>query len=52
MKKQVLVTREVFDETIEFLARSFDVTSNQAKVDFNREWWSRLRQWHFPTISA
>ncbi len=37
MKKQVLVTREVFDETIEFLARSFDVTSNQAKVDFNRE---------------
>jgi len=37
MKKQVLVTREVFDETIEFLARSFDVTSNQAKVDFTRE---------------
>ena len=37
MKKQVLVTREVFDETIEFLARSFDVTSNQAKVDFSRE---------------
>jgi lactate dehydrogenase-like 2-hydroxyacid dehydrogenase len=37
MKPKVLVTREVFDETIEFLARSFDVTSNQAKVDFNRE---------------
>ncbi len=37
MKKQVLVTREVFDETIEFLAGSFDVTSNQANVDFNRE---------------
>ena len=37
MKKQVLVTREVFDETIEFLAGSFDVTSNQANVDFKRE---------------
>ena len=37
MRKQVLVTREVFDETIEFLAGSFDVTSNQANVDFKRE---------------
>ncbi|MGH8633005.1 MAG: D-glycerate dehydrogenase, partial [Burkholderiales bacterium] len=37
MKPKVLVTREVFDETIEFLARSFDVTSNQVKVDFSRE---------------
>jgi gluconate 2-dehydrogenase len=37
LKPKVLVTREVFDETIEFLARSFDVTSNQAKADFNRE---------------
>ena len=37
MKPKVMVTREVFDETIEFLARSFDVTSNQAKVNFSRE---------------
>jgi lactate dehydrogenase-like 2-hydroxyacid dehydrogenase len=37
MKPKVLVTREVFDETIEFLAQHFDVTSNQAKVDFSRE---------------
>src|SRR5260370_38450370 len=37
MKPKVLVTREVFDETIEFLAQRFDVTSNQAQVDFSRE---------------
>ena len=32
MKKKVLVTREVFDETLEYLARHFEVTSNQANV--------------------
>lgn len=37
MKPKVLVTREVFDETIDFLAQRFDVTSNQAQVDFSRE---------------
>ncbi|MGQ0580246.1 MAG: 2-hydroxyacid dehydrogenase [Betaproteobacteria bacterium] len=37
MKPRILVTREVFDETIEFLGRSFDVTSNQAKVDYSRD---------------
>jgi lactate dehydrogenase-like 2-hydroxyacid dehydrogenase len=37
MKKKVLVTREVFDETIAYLAQHFDVTSNQAGVDYSRE---------------
>ncbi len=37
MKKKVLVTREVFDETIDFLAGHFDVTSNQANVDYSRD---------------
>jgi gluconate 2-dehydrogenase len=37
MKKKVLVTREVFDETIEYLARHFDVTSNQANVPYSRD---------------
>ncbi len=36
MKKKVLVTREVFDETISYLAQHFDVTSNQANVDYSR----------------
>jgi gluconate 2-dehydrogenase len=36
-KKRVLVTREVFDETIEYLARHFDVTSNQANTAYNRD---------------
>jgi len=34
MKKKVLVTREVFDETLACLAQHFDVTSNQA----NERW--------------
>ncbi len=34
MKKKVLVTREVFDETLAYLAQHFDVTSNQA----NERW--------------
>src|SRR5215510_12370233 len=37
MKKKVLVTREVFDETISYLAGQFDVTSNQANVDYSRD---------------
>lgn len=34
MKKKVLVTREVFDETLAHLAQHFDVTSNQG----NEQW--------------
>src|SRR3989344_6133308 len=30
MRLKILVTREVFDETLEYLARHFDVTPNQA----------------------
>jgi len=37
MKKRVLVTREVFDETIAYLSQHFDVTANQANVDYSRE---------------
>jgi len=37
MKKKVLVTREVFDETIAYLSQHFDVTSNQANVNYGRD---------------
>jgi gluconate 2-dehydrogenase len=37
MKPKILVTREVFDETLEFLARSGDVESNQPDVAFSPE---------------
>jgi gluconate 2-dehydrogenase len=37
MKKKVLVTREVFDETISYLAQHFDVTSNQDGVEYGRD---------------
>ncbi|MEO8164071.1 MAG: D-glycerate dehydrogenase, partial [Betaproteobacteria bacterium] len=37
MKHKVLVTREVFDETIDFLKRSFEVESNQADRIYERE---------------
>ena len=37
MKKKVLVTREVFDETLDVLGEHFDVTSNQANVPYSRE---------------
>ena len=37
MKPKVLVTREVFDEVLEYLAKSFEVTSNQSDVPFNPE---------------
>jgi gluconate 2-dehydrogenase len=36
-RKRVLITREVFDETIAYLAQHFDVTSNQAKVSYSRD---------------
>jgi glyoxylate/hydroxypyruvate/2-ketogluconate reductase len=32
MKPKVLVTREVFDEVLEYLSQSFEVTSNQSDV--------------------
>jgi len=35
MKPKVLVTREVFDEVLEYLAKSFEVTSNQSDVPFD-----------------
>jgi lactate dehydrogenase-like 2-hydroxyacid dehydrogenase len=37
MKPKVLVTREVFDETLEFLARHCEVESNQQDVPFDPE---------------
>lgn len=37
MKKKVLVTREVFDETLEYLSQHFEVTSNQANERFTAE---------------
>ena len=35
MKPKVLVTREVFDEVLEYLAKYFKVTSNQSDVPFD-----------------
>ncbi len=37
MKQKVLVTREVFDETLAYLAQHVEVTSNQANVDYSRD---------------
>ncbi len=37
MKPKVLVTREVFDEVLEYLSKFFEVTSNQSDVPFNSE---------------
>ncbi len=37
MKKKILVTREVFDETIAFLQERFDVESNQADRIYGRD---------------
>jgi glyoxylate/hydroxypyruvate/2-ketogluconate reductase len=34
MKKKVLVTREVFDETLEYLSQHFEVASNQANASY------------------
>ena len=35
--RKVIVTREVFKETIDFLLTHFDVTSNQEDRPFNRD---------------
>lgn len=35
MKPKVLVTREVFDEVLEYLAQYFELTSNQSDVPFD-----------------
>jgi len=35
MKKKVLVTRAVFDETLTYLAQHFDITSNQADEKYS-----------------
>ena len=37
MKPKILVTREVFDEVLEYLSQYFEVTSNQSDVPFNPE---------------
>jgi len=37
MKSKVLVTREVFDEVLEYLSQYFEVTSNQSDVPFDSE---------------
>lgn len=37
MKPKVLVTREVFDDVLEYLARHFEVTSNQSDQPFTPE---------------
>lgn len=37
MKPKVLVTREVFDETLDYLGQYFDVTSNQADLPLSAE---------------
>jgi glyoxylate/hydroxypyruvate/2-ketogluconate reductase len=37
MKKKVVVTREVFDETIDYLRRHFDVVSNQDDRRYSRD---------------
>jgi len=37
MKPRVLVTREVFDDVLDYLARHFDVTSNQSDHPFSPE---------------
>jgi gluconate 2-dehydrogenase len=37
MKPKVLVTREVFDEVLEYLSQYFEVTSNQSDVPFDPE---------------
>jgi len=35
MKPKILVTREVFDEVLDYLTRYFDVTSNQSDIPFD-----------------
>ena len=42
MKPKVLVTREVFDETLQYLAEHCEVESNQADVPLDTEGLARL----------
>ena len=37
MKQKVLVTRDVFDDVIEYLSQYFEVTSNQSDIPFDSE---------------
>src|SRR4030066_1700216 len=37
MKPKILVTREVFDEVLEYLSQFFEVTSNQSDIPFDSE---------------
>ncbi|MDI6763862.1 MAG: D-glycerate dehydrogenase [Thermodesulfobacteriota bacterium] len=37
MKPKVLVTREVFDDVLEYLSQHFEVTSNQSDIPFDSE---------------
>ena len=37
MKPKVLVTREVFDEVLEYLSQYFEVTSNQSDLPMDAE---------------
>jgi gluconate 2-dehydrogenase len=37
MKPKILVTREVFDDVLEYLSRYFDVTPNQSDIPFDYE---------------
>jgi len=37
MKPKVLVTREVFEDILDYLSRYFEVTSNQSDIPFNAE---------------
>jgi lactate dehydrogenase-like 2-hydroxyacid dehydrogenase len=53
MKRKVLVTREVFDETLEYLARHFEVSSNQADARYSvDELVARLREVDAAVISS
>lgn len=46
MKKKVLVTRAVFDETLAYLAEHVDVTSNQSDAKYSRtNWPPGCREW-------
>jgi gluconate 2-dehydrogenase len=37
MKPKILVTREVFDDVLEYLSQYFEVTSNQSDISFDSE---------------
>lgn len=53
MNEKVLVTREVFDETLEYLARHFEVRSNQADARYSvDELIARLQEVDAAVISS